>query len=475
MKYKLTLLIAAIAVMLAGARQRPARAAEQAPVTKLSVDPAPEPVPALQYRLLPPLLDRKPGNAALLYDTALLSISEKDRAEHLEKARKLLEQPFDQFSRDEAERVVGRLRQALHDVEQAALREDCDWQLPLEEGPSLVLPRLSRFRDLGRVLALKARLQIARGQFREAAATLQKGYAMAHNIAEAPVLINHLVALAVGSLMNERIEELIEAPGAPNLYWALAGLPDPLVDMRTSLETEMWTMYLWLPSLRRAAEAGSMSPEAWTHLWKQMLRELRGLTGTRPDERLQTELMSVGWAMLAYPRSKQDLIERGRSPEEVEKMSVAQVIFTDELQDYERLRDDLFKWIYVPYRLARDRLRLEQARERSQRSEQESFATRYVVPLLLPAVGRARQAQARFQQKVAALQCVEALRMYATAHDGSLPDSLDAVRKVHVPIDPVTGEPFQYELRGDTAVLFSPQPEGESEWYRLRYEITIRK
>jgi hypothetical protein len=39
-----------------------------APITKLVLHPMAAPRPALRYQLLPPLLDRGPGNAAVLYN-----------------------------------------------------------------------------------------------------------------------------------------------------------------------------------------------------------------------------------------------------------------------------------------------------------------------------------------------------------------------------------------------------------------------
>ena len=38
--------------------------------------------------------------------------------------------------------------------------------------------------------------------------------------------------------MLGRVEELIQAPGSPNLYWALTDLPRPLLDLRKALQGE---------------------------------------------------------------------------------------------------------------------------------------------------------------------------------------------------------------------------------------------
>jgi hypothetical protein len=80
-------------------------------------------------------------------------------------------------------------------------------------------------------------------------------------------------------------------------------------------------------------------------------------------------------------------------------------------------------------------------------------------------------AEVRLDRRVAALRAVEALRLHAAAHDGRLPNSLDPVKAVPVPDDPMTGKPFPYRREGESAVLTGPA----SPPFRLVYRITIRK
>ena len=48
--------------------------------------------------------------------------------------------------------------------------------------------------------------------------------------------------------------------------------------------------------------------------------------------------------------------------------------------------------------------------------------------------------------------------MHAAAKDGSLPESLDEIKLVPIPLDPVTGKPFSYTKAGETATLSGPPP-----------------
>ena len=71
--------------------------------------------------------------------------------------------------------------------------------------------------------------------------------------------------------------------------------------------------------------------------------------------------------------------------------------------------------------------------------------------------GAVRRSQARLDQRIALLRHVEALRLYAAEHNGTLPAKLSEV-SVPLPVDPFTGKPFRYELSGDTATSAALRP-----------------
>lgn len=70
-------------------------------------------------------------------------------------------------------------------------------------------------------------------------------------------------------------------------------------------------------------------------------------------------------------------------------------------------------------------------------------------------------------QTIALLETVEGVRMYAAAHNGKLPPSLAAL-PVPAPVDPFTGQPIDYEVLGDRAVLNGHSLPG------LRYRLVLR-
>ncbi|HEX4053468.1 MAG TPA: hypothetical protein VHX86_04315 [Tepidisphaeraceae bacterium] len=49
---------------------------------------------------------------------------------------------------------------------------------------------------------------------------------------------------------------------------------------------------------------------------------------------------------------------------------------------------------------------------------------------------------------------VEAIRAYAAANNGQLPQHLAEITAMPVPVNPRTGKPFDYIVDGNTGVLF---------------------
>ena len=93
--------------------------------------------------------------------------------------------------------------------------------------------------------------------------------------------------------------------------------------------------------------------------------------------------------------------------------------------------------------------------------------------MILPAVSQVSRAQQRIEWQRRGLQNVEAIRMHL-AVTGKLPASLDDVKVVPVPLNPVTLQPFSYRLEGDTAILELPMSDGFA-GFSQRFEIQISK
>src|SRR5207302_7901941 len=135
---------------------------------------------------------------------------------------------------------------------------------------------------------------------------------------------------------------------APNLYWALTDLPRPFVDLRKPLQGEsLWLYGTW--SELRNVDNPHLSPQQQVRLQEiagEIVSELYDLR-LKPD--LGRRLTVIGLVARAYPEAKQALIAAGRKPEEVEALPALQVVLSESLRDYERRRDEAFKWMALPY------------------------------------------------------------------------------------------------------------------------------
>lgn len=457
------------------------------PPTTIVLHPAAEPRPALKYRLVPERRTLVPGNAALFYHRGIqLEIQNRPRLAGKEKPEDQIAQwvrcPISEIPRDQARQALEPFQSALKEVELGATRLYCDWELDQrQEGIYLMLPEIQQMRSLARLVGLRARLAILDGQTDLAVHWIETGLVMGRHVSEGPIVIQALVGIAIDFTMLHDLEDLIQAPGAPNLYWALADRPRPFVDMRRSMEGERHLLEKALPELDQLDRAPWSVDEARQFvdvlerkLYPIVAGEPISATAAMPRE-MPALARRLGIAALAakiYPDAKRALIARGRPAAEVEAMPVVQAAALYSLQEYERVRDDSYKWLGVPHWQSYDRL---------DRSWQATTAQKMANPLLTlfsmvtPALNSARLATIRLERQLDALQCVEALRLYAGAHGGKLPASLEIMTDTPAPIDPATGKAFSYKLAANSATLSAPVPPGAPHVpaYSIRYVLKL--
>jgi hypothetical protein len=436
-----TLLLSAIfAVLPVVAKKQPAQPTET--VIRLAVRPAPAPKPALRYQLLPELREMTPGNPIPNYLKALLD---------------------QDFSTPEAS--LGR--PALRQADRAARMDKPDWQiLPRlkTDGISLLLPDVQKLRELANALQGRFREEIAVGRVDDALVTARTMFAMARHMGEHPTLIGDLVGIAIAYVTIAPLDELLEQPGCPNLYWALTNLPHPLVSMERGLEGERIFI---LAELRDLSETDPMTGEQLDKVYKH-IDDIRKF---EPDRNPLTTRAWVGRRAGDEKRvaaARVRLVEYGLAERRVEKFPAEQVILLDERREYEVRRDEDIKLMLLPtWEFVARAVRPTKDRYQSEPT---------LFDLFLPALYKVRLAQGRLEQRLALLRTVEALRMHAAEHRRSWPAKLADVA-VPVPNDPVTGKPFRYSVEGNVAHLRGTPPPGEeqNQAYNLHYELTLRK
>ena len=276
--------------------------------------------------------------------------------------------------------------------------------------------------------------------------SLQTGFALARDVAKGPTLIHALVGASIASMMIDRVLDMVQQPGSPNVYWALSTLPRPLVDFRTAFDAETYSLYLEFPDLQDLDKKQLPSEQ-----WRQMLLKLIDMLHQSTfNPQADDEPLMIALSLQGYPQAKRYLVKHGRSTAEVEAMPVAQVVLLYTLHRYDELKDDEFKWLFMPY--AEGSKGIE---ESGRRLKEAVAAESEVIPIatnLLPAVSLVKQSETRVNWRVAQVRVLEALRLYAAVH-GRLPDRLSEISEVPVPVNPFDGKPFAYRRDGETAVL----------------------
>src|SRR5262249_51852771 len=146
---------------------------------KLTLTPAGESSPALNYPLLPELSDQTPGNAVVSYYRAFSPewwgvVHKREVSEKVEKA---LSTPLAELKDSDLKWLTTFT--ALPEVDRGARRAYCDWELVprlKEEGIYLLIPDVQGMREVGTLLAARARLEMAEGRLDAAVHTLQTGF-----------------------------------------------------------------------------------------------------------------------------------------------------------------------------------------------------------------------------------------------------------------------------------------------------------
>jgi len=293
---------------------------------EMTLHPAKAPEAAQKYQLLPKAEQLTDADAAPLYEKAIQSLPGNLQTE---KTSQWLKSPLDKLPCQQVQSTLQQFKPTLQLLEQAAKCKQCDWSYEYVDDETQS-QNLRGYRTLIFFLALQVRFQIAQGQYDKALYTMQTGFAMAKHLSNGPTIVDGFVGIGTGAFICRQLEQFVQRPDAPNLYWALQDLPQPVIDL-------------------------------------------------------------------------------------------------------------------------------------TQQSKLEDLDTRERAHLLMN----------RLDRHVAALQCVEALRLYAAAHDGKLPRELISIIEVPVPNDPVMQKPFVYRCTGYNAVLEAPAPKGATERDAMRYELTL--
>ncbi len=428
-------------------------------VIRLKVRPMAAPKPALKYQLLPELREMNPGNPIHEYTRCFAEQTNFwTTKQQIEKREQWQSMPLKDLPLD---RKFGR--GPLDRADYAARMDAPNWQMLLKlksDGVATLLPDIQQLRNLGGALKVRFRFEVAEGRFEDALVTAKTMFALSRHLSEHPTMICDLVGIAIATLAIGPLEEMIQQPGSPNLYWALTDLPHPFIDIRKGLQGErLWTE----TEFAGLTDREPMSDRELQRIVQRLLKDFQFQSGSTKDsqrnfkDEVKKRLANEDHLLAARNR----LAAYGLTEGKTKEFPPLQIILLDEKIQLEAQRDEKAKAMALPYWQAEPILR---AAHQSKKPRPD-----WLLPELFGSYDKVKMAQTRLDQRFALLRCVEALRLYAAEHAGKLPSKLEDI-DLPLPVDPATGKPFAYKVEGETGHLH-----GARLINQVRYEVTIIK
>ena len=382
--------------------------------------------------------------------------------------------------RAEVAKALDASRDTMRYARLASRREWCEWDVPLRtEGFSVLLPSLASIRLVCKLQALRTRMAILDGRYDDAVDDLKTGFALGRYVGNGATVIHALVGAAAVSLTTKRVEEWVARADSPNLYWSLVNLPRPIIDSRRAIESERVWVYFECPILQQL-DAAPLTPQQAGELTTQMVRLLRALQsgGDKTDAAWEARQRKVLADAVAknHKSAIEELKGRGYKAEMVEAMPPEQVVFLALFERYREIRDDFFKLFGLPFWEARERFTdVDKRIDEECRRVKGEFGGSGLFAELMPSLSRAHFMLTRADRDIAILQCVEAIRLYAHGHEGKLPNSLADIKELPIPLNPITGQSFVYEMKGNRATLVGDTLPGMPRGDEIRYELQMAK
>ncbi len=445
---------------------------------EMTLHPKAEPKPALKHRFVPDRFDQVEGNSAVYYLKAMSFLEETRAREEITKFERNAQADADAngMSGDETppsvwygtapnELPIPEVKKYLawHTFQPPLLREatrrksfTLERRIKDVKNPIMyLLPEIQSMRGLARVQVLRLRVALAEDRIDDAIRIQGQQYALAQQLGTDEFLVSNLVGAAVAGMANNDALHLLEHPDTPNLYWAFATLPTPLIDMQDSMAYERQVLFEQVKSLREVTSE-PRSEGYWADFLDRFQPEMELLASLEMNFNGETNpamarARFVAIVAAAYPGALQYLTnEAGIDAEKAKAYPQLQTVALAMKLYYEEVRDDVFKWQYTDFHAA-SQVRQTLSQEWAEDKKKYGWITE-PIQLVLPAIEAVQAAQQRLQQGLAMRQTFESIREYAATNDNKLPATLDQLN-LPAPNDPFTGKPFQYELSGKKAVL----------------------
>lgn len=403
--------------------------------------------PISKSRLYPCRSDLKPGNAAPIFlrQNFEASAAIEKRKTFFRESREQGERRLNDPKLLETE-SLGLYR--IGELERAAYREQAGWEYPLYEpqyeggGIRTLLPDVQESRICAMFLCELSRSYIAQGEVAKAERTIRMGLALTRHLSETPFMVVKIVGASQCGYYQSVLEELIQTPQSPNYYWDLAGLPRPLIDVRSAVQWEWNILPQTYPELLNLDAI--VTAEQWQSLYDKVIGGILEMDDGRVPKVGTPELEQLKKDWAKKSRELLPSLDASRA-DRVASMSDTEVSIRYWWVRVQQLQNMLFASALLEPHLAIEQLVL-QEKQVAEMFKGEEFILNSIMPFV--ASNQIRALSAR-EQKFAMLRTVEAIRHWSAVHDGKLPESLSELT-LPAPLDPLSGQAFEYQRASDS-------------------------
>lgn len=372
---------------------------------------------------------RVPGNAADLWREAFKSIWTDVQSDAFDAIKTTDPEALQALARERPD-LITPLPDAAWD---AARASSCDWGVDPRRGFDLPLAHLTLARRYSVMLAAKARLAAAVGDYAAVSRTTTVLDRLAHDVEQPRLFVTHAIAIGVRRQWLETVRASHTLGNSPNLYFELPGAMTTPPERAEIFANERALVLFSVPDLQRFRSGQELTPAEWKAVLERVSEIAR---------------------------------DKGRGPHPMETDPAKG---PELFREYEQLSDLLFRWAGSEYPVARPRT-IAASRELS-RQLSRGPAERNPFLILLSDSSRLLWVTEWIDREIAAFTAVEALRAHAANNAGSFPASLSDLTDFPAPDNPITGRTFDYVLNPDTSATLS---DDTNPGYALRYTIRLR-
>ena len=302
---------------------------------------------------------------------------------------------------------VGANEDLIQEIRRLAEMGGPTYDLDFSKGYAMELPHLAKLREMGRLLRGDALVQGHSGNYAEAAEDIVAGFKLSATLKDEPILISQLVRIAIGGISWDAAQSALPPEGLP------ADLARRLVEYAGRCDY-------------REGFANSFSGEGFMGL-EEFDRLRGGTAGGQPVSVGEGVLLGIYGSVFGRPWLNLD--------EETYADTISRMGEISRLPYYEAFP---------------------QMKEIDTQIE-ELPRTRVFSRILLPALTRAIESQARLEAQIDLMQMGISVEQYH-ASTGNYPATFDVISPSlggSVPVDTFTGEPYHYQLSGGGFLLYS--------------------